>query len=68
MYGSTKIGVVRKDVAALATPPAGQPNGQKEDRILKHNPEPPAAHVMRRERAAGLATRAQFTVTRTIGS
>ena len=52
----------------LLDPLSGQPNGQKKDRILKHNPEPPAAHVMRRERAAGLATRAQFTVTRTIGS
>ena len=66
MYGSTKVGIVREDVSALAAPPASQPDGHTEDHILKHNPKSAAAHVMRRKSVTGLATRAQLNVTRTI--
>jgi hypothetical protein len=58
---------------AVAAPPAGQPDGHNEDRILKHNPQPTGTHVMRRESitgisATGLATCAKPRVTRTIGT
>jgi len=67
LYGSTKVGVVRKDVSTVATPPAGQPDGQAEDRIFEHDPQPPAAYIVRSETLTGFATRAQLNVTRTIG-
>ena len=67
MCGSTKVGVVGKHVPTLATPPAGQPDGHHEDRMFEHYPQPPAAYIMRSETVTGVATRAQLSVTRTIG-
>jgi hypothetical protein len=36
--------------------------------MFEHDPQPPAAHVVRSETLTGFATRAQLSVTRTIGT
>ena len=68
MYGSTKVGIVREPVPALAALPARQPDDGQEDRVLEHESQPARTHVMRRERPFGLTTRARLNATRTIRS
>jgi len=65
----TKGRVIGKHVAAVAAPPAGQPDRHAEDRVVDHQPQATAAQLMGCERLlAFLAAGARVSVTRTNGA
>ena len=68
MYGSTKVGIIGKHVAAMATPPTSQPDDDTQDGLVDDQSQATRSQLMRREGCQLTATRARGSVTRTIGT
>ncbi len=68
LYGSTKVGVIGKDVAAVAAAPAGQPDAHAENHAVLDEPQAATAKIMGREAPVAVAAAATLCVTLTIGT
>ena len=66
MYGSTKVGIIGKHVAAMATPPTSQPDGDTQDGVVNDQSHATRSQLMGRERCLLAATGARSSVTGTI--